>query len=313
MCTASVLEMRVLILGASGMLGHKLVDVIGRKLETLAAVRRPGSFPATIAAADVVTVEAGDLDALARVLDRLKPDAVLNAVGVVKQSMSQSERSQTIAMNALFPNQLAESCSVRGIRLIHFSTDCVFSGARDSRRGVAGYREIDPADAHDLYGLSKLLGEPETGQHLVLRTSMIGRELRARVGLVEWFLNQPEPKVRGFTRALFTGLTTIALARLTLRLLTDHSSLSGLWHVAAQPISKHELLGLVKEVYGLSTKIMPDESVFCDRRLDGSRFSHATQWLAPDWPTMIAEMRQDPFAYDHQETDRRRVALPGGR
>ena len=303
--------MRVLVLGASGMLGHKLVEVIGQRLETVAAVRRPGSFPGTIATAGVVTVEAGDLDALARVLDRLKPDAVLNAVGVVKQSMSQSERSQTIAINALFPNQLAESCTERGIRLIHYGTDCVFSGACDSRRGAAGYRETDPPDARDLYGLSKLLGEPETGRHLVVRTSIIGRELRAKAGLVEWFLNQPESTVRGFTRALFTGLTTLALARLTLRLLTDHSSLAGLWHVAAEPISKHDLLGLVKEAYGLSTRIIPDESFYCDRRLDGSRFSHATQWHPPDWPTMIAEMRQDPFAYDHAGAERR-MALPGG-
>jgi dTDP-4-dehydrorhamnose reductase len=303
--------MRVLVLGASGMLGHKLVDVIGRKLETVAAVRRPGSFPGAIDTAGVVTIDVGDLDALARLLDRLKPEAVLNAVGVVKQSMSHADRSQTIAINALFPNQLAESCTHRGIRLIHYSTDCVFSGARDSRRGAAGYRETDPADARDLYGLSKLLGEPETGRHLVLRTSMIGRELRARVGLVEWFLAQTGPTVRGFTRALFTGLTTLELARLTLRLLTDHSSLSGLWHVAARPISKHDLLGLVKEAYGLSTMIVPDESFYCDRRLDGNRFSHATQWHPPDWPTMIADMRQDPLAYDHPGAERR-VALPGG-
>jgi dTDP-4-dehydrorhamnose reductase len=180
-----------------------------------------------------------------------------------------------IAVNALFPNRLADLCSARAIRLVHYSTDCVYSGTADSSRGDQGYRETDPADARDLYGLGKLLGEPEGGAHLTLRTSMTGRELRGHVGLVEWFLSQTGT-VRGFEAALFSGLTTLELARLTLALVKDHPALSGLWHVAGHPISKHDLLVLVKRAYGVATAIVPDGSLDCDRRLDGSRFSQAT-------------------------------------
>ena len=308
--------MRVLVLGATGMLGHKLVQIIGAEFETVAAIRSPGSFPQAIRAAGVVAgMEASDPKSLVRILDRVQPDAVLNAAGVVKQVMHGAERSDAIAVNALFPNRLAELCADRGIRLVHYSTDCVFSGGRDSRRGPDGYREVDPADARDLYGLGKLLGEPEAGFHLVLRTSIVGRELRGRVGLVEWFLSQANARtatpVHGFTNALFTGLTTLELARLTLRILAEHRALSGLWHVAGQPISKHDLLALVKQTYGLSVAIVPDDSFHCDRRLDGSRFSQATQWRSPDWPTLISQMRQDAFSYDRSGASID-AALPGG-
>lgn len=303
--------MRILVLGATGMLGHKLVQIIGPELETVAVVRRPGSFPESLPAAEVIAgVEASDLSTLVRILDRAKPHAVLNAIGVVKQAVHGAGEADTISVNSLLPRQLAELCTQRAIRLVHYSTDCVFSGDRDSRRGPQGYRESDPPDARDLYGLSKLLGDPQGGSHLVIRTSMIGRELRGNLGLVEWFLSQAPAPVRGFTNALFTGLTTLELARLTLRVLTAHPSLSGLWHVAAKPISKHDLLALVKQAYGLSSAIVPDASFYCDRRLDGSRFAEATRWRPPDWPTLIAEMRQDPFAYDRSQADRR-FALPG--
>lgn len=299
--------MRILVLGASGMLGHKLVQVFAPEFETVAAVRRPDSCPVVLGAARIVCLEANDLHSIVRVLDRVQPRVVLNALGVVKQAPA--ERAQVIAVNALFPNQLAELCSARAIRLVHYSTDCVFSGARHSIRGLQGYRECDPTDARDLYGLSKLLGELEGGAHLTLRTSMIGRELRGRTGLVEWFLSQRGP-VRGFQNALFSGLTTLELARLTLALVRDHPALSGLWHVAGHPISKHDLLVLIKRAYDVPTDIVPDESFHCDRRLDGSRFSQATGWRPRDWRTLVGEMREDPFTYG-AAVPARRLALPG--
>ena len=138
---------------------------------------------------------------------------------------------------------------------------------------------------------------------------MIGRELRGHAGLVEWFLSQ-RGSVRGFRNAVFSGLTTLELARLTLALVRDHPALSGLWHVAGQPISKHDLLVLVKRAYGVPTLIVPDDSFHCDRRLDGSRFSQATGWRPRDWPTLVAEMRQDPFPYG-AAVPARDLAVPG--
>jgi len=288
--------MRVLILGGTGMLGHKLAEVLTGEFETIVALRdEAANWLGRIPASQLVGgVDVSDPDGLARLLDEYRPAVVVNAVGVVKQVIDDGERARTIAINALFPNLLAELCAVRKARLIHFSTDCVFSGEAQSVRGQNGYREADPPDARDLYGLSKLLGEPSGTGVLVLRTSMIGRELRGRFGLLEWFLAQETDAVKGYTRALFTGLTTLELARVTGMLLRDHADLAGMWHLAADPISKCALLGLVRDAYGRKTTILPDDEYYCDRRLDGARLAAKTGWRAPPWPELVEAMRNDP-------------------
>lgn len=289
----------VLVLGGTGMLGHKLAEVLAPDFAVLATRRTGGVTVPAPGVRMLDGVDGRDTAAVGRLLDRHRPDALLNAVGAVKQAMSLAgtSRADAVALNALLPCRLAELCGERGIRLIQFSTDCVFSGRPDGVRGPVGYRETDPPDARDLYGLAKLLGEPEGPGCLVLRTSIIGRELRGRLGLVEWFLSRREPAVRGWSRALFSGLTTLELARLVGRLLRERPGLDGLWHVAADPISKFDLLSLIREVYRTPTGIVDDVSVSCDRRLDGSRFAAATGWAAPPWPRMIAAMRaNDPAA-----------------
>ncbi|MCA1594057.1 MAG: sugar nucleotide-binding protein, partial [Acidobacteria bacterium] len=175
---------------------------------------------------------------------------------------------------------------------VHLSTDCVFSG----REGH--YVEASAPDAGDLYGRTKLLGEVEGDHCLTVRTSMIGRELEGAHGLLEWFLNQDDKRVRGFKRAVFSGFTTTALADVLARIITEHADLSGVWHVAAAPVNKFDLLTLIKEVYGLKVEIEPDESFVCDRSLDDTRFRAATGFDAPAWPEMIARMRDDPTPYD---------------
>jgi dTDP-4-dehydrorhamnose reductase len=280
------------------MLGHKLVQLLAPEFELAFTAR--GDAPAIPGLPHSVRRLASpaldDGAALARLIDELRPGAVLNAVGVIKQVAAAADRAATIALNALLPCRLHDLCAARGIRLIQFGTDCVFSGSPDSRRGPDGYREADPPDARDLYGLSKLLGEPVGPGCLVLRTSIIGPELRGRHSLLEWFLGQGAGPVRGFTRALFTGLPTRELALLVGRLLRDHPDLAGTWHVAAPPIAKHDLLRLVADIYGLRTTIEPDPSYECDRRLDGGRFRAATGWRAPPWPEMIVAMRDDAQA-----------------
>lgn len=288
--------MKVLVLGGTGMLGHKLVQVLSPAFEVV-YTRRPAAPAVPRLASATRAVEAPALEdeaALTALLDAVQPAVVLNAVGVIKQTVS--GRAETIALNALLPNRLQALCAPRGIRLIQFSTDCVYSGRADGQRGPAGYREDDPADARDLYGMSKLLGEPSGPGCLVLRTSIIGPELRGRHSLLEWFLAQGQNPVRGFTQALFTGLPTLELARLIARLLRDHAGLEGLWHVAASSISKYDLLRLVGEVYRRPVSITPDPGFYCDRRLDAARFAAATGWRAPDWPAMIAAMYEDAKA-----------------
>ena len=209
---------------------------------------------------------------------------MLNCIGIIKQSKAASDPLPSIAINSLLPHQLAQMAAARGARLIHFSTDCVFSG----RRG--NYVEDDEPDPVDLYGRSKLLGEVTAPNGLTLRTSIVGRELREHLGLIDWFLSQRGGRINGYARALYSGLTTLAAADLVAWLIRAHPALQGLWQVSGEPISKFDLLQIVKRVYGLDIEIAPDRHFVCDRRLDSTRFRKHTGWRPPSWDHMIAAM-----------------------
>jgi dTDP-4-dehydrorhamnose reductase len=218
------------------------------------------------------------------VLDRVRPAVVINCVGLVKQLADADDPLAALPVNALLPHRLARLCALTGTRLIHVSTDCVFSG----RKG--GYRESDDADAGDLYGRSKLLGEVDYANAMTLRTSIIGHELASAHGLIGWFLSQ-QGSVRGFTRAIFSGLPTGELARVMKDFVVPRPDLRGVYHVAADPISKYDLLHVVNQEYGRGLDIRADGQLRIDRSLDGTRFREATGYVAPPWPWLVAEMR----------------------
>ncbi|MEZ5333255.1 MAG: sugar nucleotide-binding protein [Thermoanaerobaculia bacterium] len=228
-------------------------------------------------------------------LDQVCPDVVVNCVGIVKQRPAARDAYLTVAINAYLPHLLAVRCAERGCRLLHISTDCVFSGAR------GGYVEGDPSDAQDLYGKSKHLGEtaPDETGSLTLRTSIVGRELqRPHHGLLEWFLASRGQTVRGFTRVLFTGLTTLELSRVVQRIIDHHPTLCGLFHVAGPPISKHDLLGRLRGAWDMDVEIRSDDGPVCDRSLVMGPFTAETGYTAPTWDAMIERLRHDPTPYD---------------
>jgi dTDP-4-dehydrorhamnose reductase len=237
-------------------------------------------------------VDAADLGSVELAVAGVQPDVVVNCIGIVKQSPQAQDPIASISVNALFPHQLARICRESGARLIHLSTDCVFSG----RKGR--YVEGDVSDAEDLYGRSKSLGEVSEPGGTTLRTSMIGRELQGANGLVEWFLSQKGKTVRGFRRSIFSGFTTTALSKIILDVVIPHPELTGVWHVAAEPISKYELLSTINDVYDLGVAVEADDSVVCDRSLDATRFAAGTGFVAPPWRAMIEEMYHDPTPYE---------------
>lgn len=293
---------RVLVLGGSGMLGHKLVQVLGEGHETWATIRdaEPTGPVAAILdpARTIGAVNANDPDSVERAISRSGAEVVVNAIGVIKQVKTARSEVPTIRINALFPHEVAEICARTGSRLIHVSTDCVFSG----RRG--GYTEDDIPDATDLYGRSKLLGEVTGPGALTLRTSIVGRELTGADGLFEWFLSERGGRVRGFSKAIFSGLTTGALARLIGDLIGEHPDLDGLWQVSADPIDKYELLALLRSALEADIEITPDDSLVIDRSLDSSRFRERTGWSPQGWPEMLAALAADPTPYDRlRESD----------
>ena len=287
--------MRLLVLGGTGMLGHKLWQETSGELDAWATIRGPelaGPAAEVLDSARVVTrVSAEDPDSVARAIDASGADAVVNCIGIVKQSSAALDPIPSVTVNSLFPHQVAALCRERGARFLHVSTDCVFSGSR------GGYTEGDTPDAGDLYGRSKLLGEATGPGSLTLRTSIIGRELESSFGLVEWFLGEAGGSVRGFSKAIFSGFTTKALATILIEVLSKHPELEGLWRLSAAPIDKDTLLRMLREAYGVDVEIDADDSVVVDRSLDSSRFRRATGWEPWGWEQMITEMAADPTPY----------------
>ena len=288
-------RVRVLVLGGAGMLGHKVWQVFRDRFDTWVTVRSSREHRATgLFSGDHVIpeVRVEDFDGIVRACARARPTAIVNCIGIVKQLEAAKDPLASIAVNALFPHRAAALGRAVGARMIHISTDCVFSGLRGR------YSERDVPDADDLYGRTKLLGEVSGPGCLTLRTSIIGRELSATTGLAEWFLGQRGRSVKGYTRALFSGLTTRALARLLADVVERHPALDGVYHVASPPITKYDLLGKLNHAYGAAIDIAPAEDVQIDRTLDGSLFVKATGLSVPGWDGMIAEMASDPTPYD---------------
>jgi dTDP-4-dehydrorhamnose reductase len=284
------------------MLGHKVFQVLRQRypgtLGTMVGSRdaRPFHKVELLRGADVLeNVDATDRRALERTLADRRPDVVVNCIGIVKQREAAKAAIPSIEINSLLPHVLVEICSGWGGRVIHFSTDCVFDGKRGQ------YTEADRPDAEDLYGKTKALGEIGLAAEpnaLTLRTSIIGRELATFQSLLEWFLAQRGRQIRGFSRAIYAGVTTNHLATIVARIISDHPHLSGLYQVASTPISKLDLLGLLREGYGVRVEITPDDSFVCDRSMRCDKLHEAIGYTAPPWPELVRELAADPTPYE---------------
>jgi len=282
--------MRILVLGASGMLGNAMFRVMahGGHHEVFGSARSASvkKFFAREVADNIITgIDVENTDSLTWLFSRVRPEAVINCIGLVKQLAEAEDPLSALPINALLPHRLAHLCELVRARLVHISTDCVFSG----RKG--DYQETDESDAKDLYGRSKLIGEVDYPHAVTLRTSIIGHELNSAHGLIGWFLAQ-QVNVKGFTRAIFSGLPTCELARVIRDQVLPRTDLHGLYHVAGQPISKYDLLEIVNREYEKGLKIEPDDHLIIDRSLNASRFREATGYVAPAWPDLVAQMRE---------------------
>lgn len=281
---------RILVLGAGGMLGNAMLRVLSKDTayEVVGAVRNPQTALkiASIFDGRINThFNADDLDSLMHVIEIERPAVIVNCVGLIKQRAEADDPLATLPVNSLFPHRLARVASLANARVIHFSTDCVFSGK------AGGYVESDFADAYDLYGRSKLLGELHESHCFTVRTSIIGHELDSSRSLIGWFLSQ-SGSTKGFRRAIFSGLPTVELAKIVRDYILPNPQLSGLWHVSADPINKYELLRLVADIYKKDIEIVADDDFVIDRSLNSDRFRKATGYSPPDWRQLIQSMHQ---------------------
>lgn len=281
-------ETKVLVLGATGMLGNAVLRMFAQSsgYEVVGSARSTSAlrlFPADLAGRLICGVDVENMDSLISLFTTVRPDVVINCIGLVKQLADANDPLAAIPINALLPHRLARLCGMTNARLVHMSTDCIFSGAKGM------YTEADASDAKDLYGRSKYLGEVDYPNAITLRTSIIGHELSGAHSLVGWFLAQ-QGSARGFRRAIFSGLPTVELARVILDHVIPHQELHGVYHVSAEPINKFDLLTIIAKAYGKTIDIAPDDKLVIDRSLDSSRFRIATGYQPQPWPELVRRM-----------------------
>jgi dTDP-4-dehydrorhamnose reductase len=288
--------MRILICGASGMIGHQLwrhfaaehKNVIGSLHHGREVFATAGLYDDRI----IENFEAEDFDAVTRVLERLRPVVIINCIGITKRKTEANDVAKMFVVNARFPHQLARWAARNRARVIHFSTDCVFDGADGN------YGERSVVTAPDLYGQTKYFGELDYDHCLTIRTSMIGREIMGYTELLEWFLAQAGKRITGYRNALYSGLTTSEMAGIIQRLIWDHPQLCGRYQIAGPVISKYDLLVQLREAFHLDVEIEPDETFHCDRSLQSQKFCAATGITVPTWTQMTAALAKDRDFYD---------------
>lgn len=281
------------------MLGHKMFQVLRRHFQGVLCTTRenvkekPLDQVELLQGDDVIPgVDVTRFEELRDLLGRFRPRFVVNCVGIVKQRVEAAYPIPSLRINSLLPHILCEIAREWGGRVIHFSTDCVFSGNKGS------YSEQDTSDAEDLYGRTKFLGEITGANALTLRTSIIGRELVAHRSVLDWFLSQNNRTVRGFRKAIYSGVTTNQLAETVAHIIENKPELSGLYHVASKPISKLDLLCLIRDAYRLNIEIQPDDTVGCDRSMLAVKFMEATGLTCPDWPELVGRVAADSTPYE---------------
>ena len=288
--------MRILIFGAKGMLGHKLVqrlesdhDVWGTIRGDFDSVARFGIFHHERIIENIDAASAGSVESA---IDAVRPEVVINAVGIIKQLEEAKNVVRSLEINSIFPQRLAEFAARGDFRLITVSTDCVFDGA------TGNYSEEDTPNATDLYGRSKYLGEVTGPGALTIRTSIIGRELDSRHSLVEWVLSNRGKTIDGYVNAIYSGFPTIVFADIISFLIAEHKELSGLYHIASAPINKFELLKMIDRYYRADINVVASETLKIDRSLNADKFNKLTGFRPPEWEQMIMEMAADTTPYD---------------
>jgi dTDP-4-dehydrorhamnose reductase len=291
--------MRLLILGGNGMIGHKMVQVLSKEYPDIYTTQRSPKIHQALkeildAERILTSVHLESLETVNPLLDKIAPDVVINAVGVTIRRAKIEPEVNSILINAAMPHLLATWCVKHGKRMIHFSTDCVFSGKKGN------YSEEDVPDALDLYGKSKGLGEVINYPGvLTLRGSMIGRELENKTELLEWFLSQSGGQIKGFSKAIYSGITTVRMAHLIKQMLYTNSILEGLYNVSSAPISKFALLALFNDAFRTKTGIIEENGYSTQKDLISDRFYKKMGLEVPEWKDLIAELAEDSFNNKH--------------
>ncbi len=289
--------MKILVFGASGMIGHQMWYKLNKEFpgHVYGTVRQSLNHYEQFKIFDskylIPNLDATDFAKVLQVLDQVKPDVVLNCIGITLRKPEAKNLELCTEVNSLFPQRLDKWAAQHQKRLIHFSTDCVFAGSDGM------YSETSIPDAQDIYGKTKFLGEVSGSHSLTLRCPIIGREIEGKTELVEWFLKQKNNKIKGYANAIYSGITSAEMARQIILIIRKFSNLTGLYQISAAPISKYELLQLLNQISGLGVTIDKDEGYSTNKSLDSKKYRQVTGYVPPLWSAMLTEMMEEKF-YD---------------
>ena len=282
--------MKIVILGSNGLLGNTITKYFFEKADhqTIAVLRNYSKiklFNEKYHQNFLVIENILDYIETKKKLEIIRPDILINCIGITnKEKINKPYQIEKfININSLFPHRIQRICCELGTRLIHLSTDCIFSGSKGF------YSENDNPDPTDIYGRSKLLGELDYENTLTIRKSVIGHELVSRKGLLEWFLHQ-NISVEGYKDVIFSGLTVLELAKLIDKYILPRSDLKGILNISGESISKFDLLKIISDVYHKSIEIIPNESIKINRTLNSSKFYKLTGYKPNSWPVLIKSM-----------------------
>lgn len=289
--------MRIAVLGAGGMLGHKVYEVLRAEYpDTFAVFRKCPAHYSRLPLFDHQHMrgafDARQFSKFDGYLRSLQPDLVINCIGLTTRKLGEQRESDILVVNSVLPHKLKEWCEANGASLIHFSTDCVFSGKSGP------YSQSDLRDAKDLYGQSKALGEVEGVKCLTIRSSIIGLEIEGKTELLEWFLSQKGREVRGFSRVMYSGVTTLTMAQTVLKLLQANTPLSGIQQLASQPISKFDLLSLANEIFGNRCSIRSVETPESNKVLIPSDYFNKNDVHTPSWRQQLQAVADEVVKYE---------------
>ena len=286
-----IFEMKILILGGNGMVGHMLIKQLSKKFEVFSTLRNKNKFDSINFFENFLNKEncffiddINESEALEKIIDRLSPDIVINCIGVIKQREESQDLINMIKVNSLFPHILNTICYSKKIKLIHISTDCVFSGEKGN------YSDSDYPTPIDRYGETKLLGEIKSNNALTIRTSFIGPEILNKKSLFEWIMSQKNSEIDGYTNAIYTGLTTLEFSKILINIIDNYLYLEGVWQISSSQISKFQLIKMINKKFELNIRINPNDSFKCNRSLDSMRFKEETTIKVSSWETMIEDL-----------------------
>lgn len=283
--------MKVLILGASGMLGSTAFNTLRENgYEVYGTVRSRAASERLRAKRSLIIegITAENIESISEVLANIKPDFVINCIGIVKQDSNAQSIEKILPVNSIFPHRLAALCKIGEIKMIHISTDCVFSGKKGN------YREEEEKDATDLYGISKGLGEVNEmeGTALTLRTSVVGHELNSNRSLIDWFLsNKPGSNIEGYEKVFYNGLSTVEVCKVLKIVMESEKWKSGLINLSGEKINKANLLRMVNKVYSAGVNICSVNKPTLDRTLNSDRFREMYNYKPPSWEMQLNDLK----------------------